>query len=56
MSLATDSSPTSISTSDESQAHQDERPDLDYLLYAVFGLAITGTALILFGSAIKRRT
>jgi hypothetical protein len=28
---------------------------VDYLLYAVFGLALTGTALILFGSALKRR-
>ena len=55
-SLSTESSPTTISTSDESQSSQDERPDLDYLLYAVFGLAITGTALILFGSAIKRRS
>jgi len=56
MSLSTDSSPTSISTSERSQAHQDERPGLDYLLYAVFGLAITGTALILFGSALKKRS
>lgn len=56
MSLSTKSIPTSISTSDVSQSLQNEQPGLDYLLYAVFGLAIAGTALILFGSALKRRT
>ena len=56
MSLSTESVPTSISTSDDSQFPKDEQPGLDYLLYAVFGLAISGTALILFGSALKRRS
>jgi hypothetical protein len=37
------------------QSAQDEQRGYDYLLYAVFGLAITGTALILFGTALKKR-
>ena len=56
MSLSTESIPTSVPTSNESQASQDGRAGSDYLLYAVFGLAIAGTALILFGSALKRRS
>lgn len=56
LSLSTESVPTSISTSENIQSPSDEQPGLDYLLYAVFGLAIAGTALILFGSALKRRS
>ena len=55
MSLSTESVPTSIPTSDQSQAPRGDGANFDYLLYAVFGLAIAGTALILFGSALKRR-
>ncbi len=56
MSLSTESVPTSITPSEGNQSPQDEGQGLDYLLYAVFGLAVTGTALILFGSALKKRT
>lgn len=34
---------------------KDNQRSYDYLLYAVFGLAITGTAFILFGTALKKR-
>jgi hypothetical protein len=56
MSLSTEIIPASIPTMEQNQAPQDERANFDYLLYAVFGLAIAGTALILFGSALKRRS
>jgi LysM repeat protein len=38
------------------QIPQEENRGADYLLFAVFGLAISGSALILFGSALKRRS
>jgi hypothetical protein len=56
MSLSTEIIPASIPNMEQNQAPQDERANFDYLLYAVFGLAIAGTALILFGSALKRRS
>ena len=56
MSSSTEIIPASISTMEQNRASQDESANFDYLLYAVFGLAIAGTALILFGSALKRRS
>jgi uncharacterized protein YkwD len=41
----------------EGEESSNESPgNLDYILYVVFGLAISGTAMILFGSALKRRS
>jgi LysM repeat protein len=56
MNLPTGSSPTSTATKGVSQPSQEVESGLDYLLYVVFGLAISGTALILFGNALKKRT
>lgn len=55
MSISTDSSPTVIASPDTGPSSQNESQGSDYLLYAVFGLAVSGTALILFGTALKRR-
>ncbi len=56
MSVPTQADPTLNANPEIEQSTQDEKGSYDYLLYAVFGLAITGTALILFGTALKKRS
>jgi LysM repeat protein len=56
MDLAMESSATADASVEVAKSPENERRNSDYLLYAVFGLAITGTAMILLGSALKRRS
>jgi hypothetical protein len=56
MSAPTQADPTLNANPEIEQSTQDEQDDYDYLLYAVFGLAFTGTALILFGTTLKKRS
>ena len=49
-------SPTALAVPEMEESPQNQSRNVDYLLYAVFGLAISGTALILFGTALKRRS
>ena len=56
MSNLTQPSPTMLTTATLEESKFDQSGNVDYLLYAVFGLAISGTAMILFGSALKRRS
>jgi len=55
MSSLTQPSPTALFTSENQGSAADQPGNVDYLLYAVFGLALTGIAMILLGSALKRR-
>jgi hypothetical protein len=56
MSDSTQASPVSVepATPDEPAETKDTGSNL--LLYVVFGLALSGTALILFGSTLKKRS
>jgi len=56
MSNLTQASPTAPNTTEREGTATDQSGNADYLLYAVFGLAVSGTAMILFGSALKRRS
>jgi LysM repeat protein len=56
MSVANQSSPTSVAPTQIDESPHGDGDGSDYLLYAVFGFAITGTALILFGSTLKKRS
>jgi uncharacterized protein YkwD len=56
MSVPTLVNPTLNANPENVQSARDEQRSYDYLLYAVFGLAFTGTALILFGTALKKRS
>lgn len=56
MSVPTQSDPTLNANPEIEQSTPDEQRGYNYLLYAVFGLAITGTALIFFGTALKKRS
>jgi uncharacterized protein YkwD len=56
MSVPTLVNPTLNANPENEQSAQDEQRSYDFLLYAVFGLAFTGTALILFGTALKKRS
>jgi hypothetical protein len=48
-------SPTTIAPTEPVDSVDSHSGNLNFLLYAFFGLAITGTAMILLGSALKRR-
>ncbi len=48
--------PTTIPNSEIETSMQHEQRNYDFLLYAVFGLALTGTAFILLGTALKKRS
>jgi uncharacterized protein YkwD/LysM repeat protein len=48
-------SPTTIAPTEPVDSVNSHSGNLNFLLYAFFGLAITGTAMILLGSALKRR-
>ena len=56
MDISAESIPTGMTTPEADQISLEENQRVDFLLYAVFGLAVTGTALILFGSALKKRS
>lgn len=56
MSLPIQASPTSSEPAPSSESAQGDERGFDFLLYAVFGLAFAGTALILFGSTLKNRS
>lgn len=56
MDLAMENSAIADATVEVAKSLGNERRNSDYLLYVVFGLAITGTAMILLGSALKRRS
>jgi len=49
-------SPTAPIIAEGEESSNESPGNLDYILYVVFGLAISGTAMILFGSALKRRS
>lgn len=49
-------SPTPLAISEPIESNNGQTGRFDYLLYAVFGLAIAGTAMILLGSSLKRRS
>jgi LysM repeat protein len=51
-----DASPTVVATRDLPVPVNDQGGNVDYLLYVVIGFAVSGIALILFGSALKRQT
>jgi len=55
MSIPIQRSATPLISPEPADSTNNDQGEVDYLLYAVFGLALTGTALILFGSALKRR-
>jgi len=48
--------PTAPAISEPIESNNGQTGRTDYLLYAVFGLAITGTAMNLLGSSLKRRS
>ena len=48
--------PTAPAISGPIDPNSGQTVEFDYLLYAVFGLAIAGTAMILLGSSLKRRS
>ncbi|MGB7096322.1 MAG: CAP domain-containing protein [Anaerolineales bacterium] len=56
MSNSSQASPTDLIPPEMEESANDQSANVDYLLYAVFGLAISGTALIMFGTALKRRS
>jgi uncharacterized protein YkwD len=56
MNLPKQADPTLNANPETEHPPQDVQPSYDYLLYAVFGLAMSGTALILFGTALKKRS
>jgi LysM repeat protein len=56
MNVSAQASPTLGAPTLSSESNGDGNGGFDFLLYAVFGLALTGTALILFGSTLKKRS
>lgn len=54
MSKVSQPSPTNHRTPEIEEIENQQTGNVDYLLYAVFGLAMTGTAMILFGSFLKK--
>ena len=56
MSLPPQDIPNSDESLESAESSQSEEGGFDFLLYAVIGLAFSGTALILFGSTMKKRS
>jgi LysM repeat protein len=56
MSIPTRDIPNSSESLERAESSQSEGGGFDFLLYAVIGLAFSGTALILFGSTMKKRS
>ncbi len=56
MGVSAQSSPASTAPALLDESPRSDGEGSNYLLYAVFGFAVTGTALILFGSSLKKRS
>ncbi len=49
-------SPVSVESTSSAEPAEGNEGGSNFLLYAVFGLALSGTALVLFGSTLKKRS
>jgi hypothetical protein len=56
MDIPVQASPTASPLPELDEPEQDDAGGSNYLLFAVFGLAISGTAMILLGSFLKKRS
>lgn len=56
MEIQAQANPTTSALPEMDESPQSDDVGADYLLFAVFGLAVSGTALILLGSFLKKRS